>query len=52
MFSNLLIYFVVIPLLMLGGFWYVTALQRAFSVNWIALVGGRPRLLSLKECVK
>ena len=30
----------------------MTALQSAFSVNYIALVKGRPRLLSLKECVK
>lgn len=30
----------------------MTALQSAFSVNNIALVNGRPRLLSLKECVK
>ena len=30
----------------------MTALQSAFSVNCIALVKGRPRLLSLKECVK
>jgi len=30
----------------------MTALQSSFSVNCIALVHGRPRLLSLKECVK
>ena len=30
----------------------MTALQSSFSVNSIALVKGRPRLLSLKECVK
>ena len=30
----------------------MTALQSAFSVNNIALVNGRARLLSLKECVK
>ncbi len=30
----------------------MTALQSAFSVNCIALVKGRPRLLSLVECVK
>ncbi|MBQ9650877.1 MAG: DNA gyrase subunit A, partial [Prevotella sp.] len=30
----------------------MTALQSSFSVNCIALVNGRPRLLSLKECVK
>ena len=29
----------------------MTALQSSFSVNNIALVNGRPRLLSLKECV-
>jgi len=30
----------------------MTALQSNFSVNCIALVHGRPKLLSLKECVK
>ena len=30
----------------------MTALQSSFSVNNIALVNGRPHLLSLKECVK
>ncbi len=30
----------------------MTALQSSFSVNNIALVKGRPRLLSLRECVK
>ena len=30
----------------------MTALQSSFSVNNIALVKGRPRLLNLKECVK
>jgi len=30
----------------------LTAMQNSFSVNCIALVRGRPRLLSLKECVK
>jgi len=30
----------------------MTALQSSFSVNCIALVKGRPRLLSLKDCVK
>ena len=30
----------------------ITALQSSFSVNCIALVHGRPKLLSLKECVK
>ena len=29
----------------------MTALQNSFSVNCIALVKGRPRLLTLKECV-
>lgn len=30
----------------------MTALQSNFAVNCIALVHGRPRLLSLKECIK
>ncbi len=30
----------------------MTALQSSFSVNCIALVKGRPRLLSLKECIQ
>lgn len=30
----------------------MTALQSSFSVNCIALVKGRPRLLTLKDCVK
>lgn len=30
----------------------MTALQSSFSVNCIALVNGRPRLLSLCECIK
>ncbi len=30
----------------------MTALQSSFSVNQIALVNGRPRLLTLKDCVK
>ncbi len=30
----------------------MTALQSSFSVNQIALVKGRPRTLSLKECIK
>lgn len=30
----------------------MTALQCSFSVNCIALVKGRPRLLSLKECIQ
>ena len=30
----------------------MTALQSSFSVNCIALVNGRPRLLTLKDCIK
>jgi len=30
----------------------MTALQSSFSVNCIALVKGRPKLLTLKECIK
>jgi len=30
----------------------MTALQSSFSVNQIALVKGRPRLLTLKDCIK
>lgn len=30
----------------------MTALQSSFSVNNIALVNGRPRLLTLRECIK
>ena len=30
----------------------MTALQSSFSVNCIALVNGRPRLLALKDCVR
>ena len=30
----------------------MTALQSSFSVNCIALVKGRPRLLTLKDCIK
>ena len=37
---------------LLNKLFKMTALQSSFSVNCIALVGGRPRLLSLKECVK
>lgn len=29
----------------------MTALQTSFSVNCIALVGGRPKLLTLKDCI-
>ncbi len=37
---------------LLNKLFKMTALQSAFSVNCIALVKGRPRLLSLQECVK
>src|SRR5574344_2091194 len=37
---------------LLNKLFKMTALQSSFSVNTIALVNGRPRLLSLKECVK
>ena len=37
---------------LLNKLFKLTALQSSFSVNCIALVNGRPRLLSLKECVK
>lgn len=37
---------------LLNKLFKMTALQNSFSVNCIALVKGRPRLLSLKECVK
>lgn len=30
----------------------LTALQTSFSVNCIALVGGRPKLLTLKDCIR
>jgi len=36
----------------LNKLYKMTAMQSSFSVNCIALVKGRPRLLSLKECVK
>ena len=35
----------------LNKLYKMTALQSSFSVNCIALVKGRPRLLSLKDCV-
>ena len=35
----------------LNKLYKMTAMQTSFSVNCIALVKGRPRLLSLKECV-
>ena len=37
---------------LLNKLFKLTALQSSFSVNCIALVNGRPRLLSLKECLK
>lgn len=36
----------------LNKLYKMTAMQSSFSVNCIALVKGRPRLLSLKDCVK
>ena len=36
----------------LNKLYKMTAMQSSFSVNCIALVKGRPRLLTLKECVK
>ena len=36
----------------LNTLYKMTAMQSSFSVNSIALVNGRPRLLTLKECVK
>lgn len=37
---------------LLNKLFKMTALQSSFSVNTIALVNGRPRLLTLKDCVK
>ena len=37
---------------LLNKLFKMTALQSSFSVNNIALVKGRPRLLSLKDCIK
>ncbi len=37
---------------LLNKLFKLTALQSSFSVNCIALVHGRPKLLSLKECVR
>lgn len=37
---------------LLNKLFKMTALQGSFSVNTIALVNGRPRLLTLKDCVK
>ena len=36
----------------LNKLYKMTAMQSSFSVNCISLVKGRPRLLTLKECVK
>ena len=36
----------------LNKLYKMSAMQSSFSVNCIALVNGRPRLLTLKECVK
>ena len=36
----------------LNKLYKMTAMQSSFSVNCIALVKGRPRLLSLKECIR
>ncbi|MDD7272769.1 MAG: DNA gyrase subunit A [Prevotella sp.] len=38
--------------IILNKLFKMTALQSSFSVNCIALVNGRPRLLNLKECIK
>ncbi|WP_028896438.1 DNA gyrase subunit A [Prevotella sp. HUN102] len=38
--------------IILNKLFKMTALQSSFSVNCIALVNGRPRLLSLQECIK
>ncbi len=38
--------------IILNKLFKMTALQSSFSVNQIALVKGRPRLLTLKECIK
>lgn len=38
--------------IILNKLYKMTAMQSSFSVNSIALVNGRPRLLTLKECVK
>lgn len=38
--------------IILNKLFKMTALQSSFSVNCIALVKGRPRLLSLHECIK
>ena len=36
----------------LNKLYKMTAMQSSFSVNCIALVKGRPRLLFLKDCVR
>ncbi|MFP4467334.1 MAG: DNA gyrase subunit A [Bacteroidales bacterium] len=41
-----------VPNVVLNRLYQHTALQNAFSVNSIALVNGRPRLLNLKELIK
>ena len=41
-----------IPNIVLNTLYKYTALQSSFSVNNIALVNGRPRLLNLKEIIK
>ncbi len=38
--------------IILNKLFKMTALQSSFSVNQIALVNGRPRLLTLKDCIK
>lgn len=38
--------------IILNKLFKMTALQSSFSVNCIALVNGRPRLLNLQECIK
>ena len=38
--------------IVLNKLFKLTALQTSFSANCIALVGGRPKLLSLKDCIK
>ena len=35
----------------LNKLYKMSSLQTSFSVNCIALVGGRPKLLTLKECI-
>lgn len=40
------------PNIILNKLFKMTALQSSFSVNNIALVKGRPKLLNLKDCIK